>query len=176
MILETERLYLRKLTDDDFDNLCKILQDSEVMYAYEHAFSDEEVREWLARQQKRYESDGFGLWGVVLKESGEMIGQCGLTLQDYKDRKVVEVGYLFQKKYWNNGYAIESAKACRDYAFDILGIDEVYSIIRDNNLSSQKVAIKNGMEKRDIIVKHYYNMDMPHFIFSVRKNDLVKYI
>ena len=176
MILETERLYLRKLTDDDFDNLCKILQDSEVMYAYEHAFSDEEVREWLARQQKRYESDGFGLWAVILKDTEEVIGQCGLTLQDYRDKKVVEVGYLFQKRYWHKGYAIESARACRDYAFDTLGINEVYSIIRDNNLPSQKVAIKNGMEKRDIIVKHYYNMDMPHFIFSIKKDDLVKYL
>lgn len=168
-ILETERLYLRKLTDDDFENLCKILQDKNVMYAYEHAFSNEEVKEWLTRQQKRYVNDGFGLWGVILKENNEMIGQCGLTLQDYKDKKVIEIGYLFQKKFWHKGYAIESAKACKEYAFNILNIDEVFSIIRDNNFSSQKVAIKNGMEKRDLIIKHYYNMDMPHFVFSVRK-------
>lgn len=173
MILETKRLYLRELTDKDFDNLCKILQDSEVMYAYEHAFSDVEVKEWLARQQKRYRDDGFGLWAVILKESNEMIGQCGLTLQDYRDKKVVEIGYLFQKKYWHKGYAIESARACKEYAFNILKLDEVYSIIRDNNTASQKVAIRNGMEKRDTIIKHYYNMDMPHFIYSI-KNDLVK--
>ena len=96
-ILETERLYLRKLTDDNFENLCKILQDKDVMYAYEHAFSNEEVKEWLTRQQKGSVNDGFGLWGVILKENNEMIGQCGLTLQDYKDKKVVEIGYLFQK-------------------------------------------------------------------------------
>lgn len=173
MILETERLYLRELTDKDFDNLCKILQDSEVMYAYEHAFSDEEVKEWLARQQKRYRDNGFGLWAVILKESDKIIGQCGLTLQDYRDKKVVEIGYLFQKKYWHKGYAIESARACKEYAFNILKVDEVYSIIRDNNTASQKIAIKNGMEKRDTIIKHYYNMDMPHFIYSI-KNDLVK--
>jgi len=169
MVLETERLYLRELTAEDFHDLCKILQDSEVMYAYEHAFSDDEVKEWLARQQKRYVDDGFGLWAVILKESGEMIGQCGITLQDYRDKKVPEIGYLFQKKYWHQGYAIESAQACKNYAFEVLNIDEIYSIIRDNNLPSQKVAIKNGMEKRDIIIKHYYNTDMPHIIFSVKK-------
>ena len=54
MILETERTYLRKIEQSDFSALCKILQDKEVMYAYEHAFSCEEVQEWLDKQLKRY--------------------------------------------------------------------------------------------------------------------------
>ena len=80
MILETERLYLRELRREDRTALCGMLQDAEVMYAYEHAFSDEEVDQWLARQLERYERDGFGLWAVIEKKSGELIGQCGLTL------------------------------------------------------------------------------------------------
>ena len=81
MILETKRLYLREMTQDDYGSLCKILQDEEVMYAYEHAFSDEEVQEWLDKQLARYREYGFGLWAVILKETDEMIGQCGLTMQ-----------------------------------------------------------------------------------------------
>ena len=54
MILQTERLYLRQMTEQDLPDLRDILQDVEVMTAYEHAFSEEEVRDWLARQQQRY--------------------------------------------------------------------------------------------------------------------------
>ena len=65
MILETERTYLRKIEQSDFSALCKILQDKEVMYAYEHAFCCEEVQEWLDKQLKRYNEDGFGLWAIL---------------------------------------------------------------------------------------------------------------
>ena len=85
MILETERLILRKMDQNDYDALHKILADEETMYAYEGAFSDEEVQNWLDRQLERYVRDGHGLWAVVLKENGEMIGQCGLTIQPWKE-------------------------------------------------------------------------------------------
>ena len=97
MVLETKRLYLRKMNQGDYDALCRILQDPEVMYAYEHAFSDEEVQDWLDRQIRRYEKYGFGLWAVILKENEEMIGQCGLTMQDAGGREVVEAGYLSRR-------------------------------------------------------------------------------
>ena len=74
-IIETERLYMRELCREDFDSLCKILQDEKVMYAYEGAFTDEEVNVWLDRQLERYKKYGFGLWAVILKESEELIGQ-----------------------------------------------------------------------------------------------------
>ena len=64
MIFEIERLFARKLTKDDSENLCRILQDPEVMYAYEHDFSDAELNSWLERQLKRYVTNGFGLWAV----------------------------------------------------------------------------------------------------------------
>ena len=166
-ILETKRLVLREMEETDYEALCRMLQDPEVMYAYEHAFSDEEAWGWLHNQIRRYREEGFGLWAVILKESGEMIGQCGLTLQPYGEERVVEVGYLFQKAYWHQGYAIEAAMACRDYAFKTLKIPSVYSIIRDNNLASQRVAERNGMRRVDQIVKHYYSMDMPHWIYRV---------
>ena len=167
MILETERLYLRRLEQSDYSDLCKMLQDEEVMYAYEHAFSDEEVQEWLDRQLKRYEEYGFGLWAVILKETGELIGQCGLTMQDCKGKQVLEIGYLFQKDYWHKGYATEAAIACKQYAFETLKAKEVFSIIRDNNIPSQNVAKRNGMKVVDQFVKHYYGMDMPHLVFSI---------
>lgn len=168
MILETERLYLRRLEQTDFDALCKILKDAEVMYAYEHAFSDAEVHEWLDRQLGRYAEYGLGLWAVILKKNGELIGQCGITMQDWNGRQVPEIGYLFQKAFWHKGYATEAAVACRDYAFGTLGLKEIFSIIRDNNFASQRVAERGGMSVTGSLTKHYYGMDMPHLVYSVK--------
>lgn len=169
MILETQRLYLRRLEQSDFDSLCRILQDEQTMYAYEGAFSNSEVQEWLDRQLDRYNKYGFGLWAAVLKESGEMIGQCGLTMQPWKDKEVLEIGYLFCRSYWHNGYATEAARACKKYAFEVLNADEVCSIIRDTNTASQNVAIRNGMSVADKWTKHYRGVDMPHYRYVVRK-------
>lgn len=170
MILETKRLVLREMVPEDFDGLCRFLQDSSVMYAYEHAFSDEEVRQWLDRQQERYARDGFGLWSMIEKASGEMIGDCGLTIQDWCGQEVPEIGYHLRRDKWGQGFAAEAAIACKEYAFTALGFQEVYSIIRENNLPSQKVALRNGMCVVGCFTKHYYGVDMPHLVFSVRKN------
>ena len=169
MIFETERLYLRRLTKDDYDDLAKILQDEEVMYAYEGKFTDEETIEWLNRQLERYKEYEFGLWAVILKETHQMIGQCGITKQPWKDKIVLEIGYLFQKAYWHQGYATEAAQGCKKYAFEVLGVDEICSIIRDTNIPSQQVAIRNGMSIEDTWVKHYRGIDMPHYRYVVRK-------
>lgn len=169
MILETERLYLREMEQTDFEALCKILQDEDTMYAYEGVFSSDEVHEWLDRQITRYQKWGFGLWAVVLKETNEMIGQCGLTMQTWKENEVLEIGYLFERSYWHNGYAIESAKACKKYAFETVDAMEVCSIIRDTNIASQNVAIRNGMIRKDTWIKHYRGVDMPHYRYVVNR-------
>jgi len=172
MILETERLYLREMTKDDFPLLCKHLQDPEVMYAYEHAYSDAEVWEGIEKQFWRYNTYGFGVLAVIQKENDVLIGQCGLSMQPCEDTEVLEIGYIFQKAHWHNGYATEAAIACREYAFNVLDADEVFSLIRDSNLPSQNVAKRNGMSIRKTYVKHYYGIDMPHYVFSVRKNEI----
>jgi len=168
MILETQRLMLREMTPEDLPTLRRILQDEAVMYAYEGAFNEEETRRWLEGQLRRYREDGFGLWAVVLKETGAMIGQCGLTMQPVNDSRVLEIGYLFQKAYWHHGYATEAAIACREYAFNTLHAGEVYSIIRDTNTASQNVAKRNGMVCVGGFVKHYRGVDMPHDVYCVR--------
>ena len=91
-----------------------------------------------------------------------MIGQCGLTMQPWKEEEVLEIGYLFQRSCWHKGYAVEAARACKRYAFEILHADEVCSIIRDTNKNSQKVAVRNGMTKADSWTKYYRGVAMPH--------------
>ena len=166
-MLETERLYLREIKQSDLNSLSKILQDEETMYAYNGAFSDDETQQWLYKQIARYKKYGFGLWAVILKETDEMIGHCGLSMQLWNGEEVLEIGYLFQKDYWHKGYAIEAAKACKDYAFQKLKANEVCSIIRDTNKPSQNVALRNGMTIKDTWTKHYRGIDMPHYLYSI---------
>lgn len=170
-VLETERLLLREMTAADLPALSAILGDAPTMYAYEGAFTEAETREWLEKQLARYRMDGFGLWAAVLKESGEMIGQAGITWQQIEGERVPEIGYLFNRAFWHRGYAAEAAAACKRYAFDTLGFPEVYSIIRDTNIASINVALRNGMLLRKRFVKHYRGVDMPHFAFSARRDE-----
>ena len=169
MILETERLYLREMNQNDYGDLAEILQNPKVMYAYEHDFSDNDVQEWLDRQVERYQKYGFGLWAMILKNTGEMIGQAGLTIQPYKDKEVLEIGYLLKESFWHNGYASEAASGCKRYAFEQLNRDKVYSIIKSDNYASMKVAKSMGMKKEDELITQYYNGDMLHYLYSVYK-------
>lgn len=169
IIIETERLYLRRFTQHDRDGLAAMLKDPETMYAYEHGFSDNEVQAWLDKQLARYAQYGFGLWAAIEKATGRLIGQCGLTMQDADGEEMLEIGYIFNRAYWHMGYATEVASACKRYAFDTLNMDEVCSIIRDNNLPSQAVARRNGMVPVKTFVKHYYGIDMPHIVFSAKR-------
>ena len=153
IILQTQRLYLRELSSADFLALCRIMQDEKTMYAYEGAFSDKEVQDWLENQFRHYRKYGFGLWAVVLKETDIMIGQCGLSMQKWKENKLLEIGYLFEREYWHKGYASEAALACKKYAFETLNADEVCSIIRDTNTASQNVALRNGMKITDTWIR-----------------------
>lgn len=167
VIIETERLQLLEMTPDDIDALSAIIQDEAVMYAYNGAFDDDETAAWMQKQLQRYKDWNFGLWAVYLKQTGKMIGQCGITMQEYRTGLVPEIGYLFARDYWHKGYATEAAKACREYGFNTLHFDTIYSIIRDTNIPSQKVAIRNGMRHIDTIMKHFRGTDMPHLVYCV---------
>lgn len=169
VILETARLELREMVMSDMKSLAVILQDKEVMYAYNGAFNEEETTQWMQKQLQRYKDFGFGLWAVLKKDTHEMIGQCGITMQEYKDNFIPEIGYLFARKYWHNGYATEAAIACKEYGFQTLHFNALYSIIRDTNIPSQRVAVRNGMKPVDTIIKHYRGIEIPHVVYRVEK-------
>ena len=93
MQLTTSRLILREMTDADFDALYSVLADSDIMQHYPYTFDEARVRNWIVRNQERYRIFGFGLWAVCLKETGEMIGDCGLTMQVIHGQIRPEIGY-----------------------------------------------------------------------------------
>ncbi|WP_427868715.1 GNAT family N-acetyltransferase [Leucobacter luti] len=170
MRIPLTRLTLRELRQEDFPALCAIMQDPEAMHAYEGAFDDGMVREWLGRMIRGQEQDGYSLWAVMLTETGELIGQCGITCQPVGSAEVLEVGYLFNRAHWGHGYAGEAAAACVEFAFARLGAERVWAIIRDTNLASMNVAIRLGMTVRERIIKHYRGIDMPHLAFAVDRD------
>ena len=144
-ILETERLYLREMTMDDFEALYKVLADPSIMQHYPYAFDEERVRGWIERNIRRYSEDGFGLWAVCLKDSGEMIGDCGLTLQNIDGSMLPEIGYHIRADQQRKGYAKEAAAAVRDWAFRNTEYPALYSCCKYTNVGSFKTAESIGM-------------------------------
>lgn len=144
-IAETNRLYLRELTMEDFDDLLEILSDPESMIHYRAPFDEERVRRWIRWSIESYEKYDCGLWAVILKQSGECIGDCGITTQEIEGKIVKEIGYHIKKHYCGMGLATEAAIAARDYGFEKLGFERIISYMTPENLPSRRVAEKNGM-------------------------------
>ncbi|HEX9548091.1 MAG TPA: GNAT family N-acetyltransferase [Acidimicrobiales bacterium] len=147
-MLETERLTLRQMNMDDVNALAAVLGDPEAMRYYRAPFTRDKVEEWIQWSLKNYADFGYGLWAVVLKASQECIGDCGLTWQrvGYSEERQLEVGWHIRRDLWNRGLATEAGLACRDYARDVIRQPHLISIIDPDNLASQAVARKLGME------------------------------
>lgn len=148
MIMETERLRLRELTPEDLDALYAVLGDSDIMRHYPYTFDTARVENWTRRNQQRYGVFGFGLWAVCRKDTGELIGDCGITMQQIDRVILPEIGYHIRRDCQRQGYARETARACRDWIFEHTPFLEVYSYMKQDNLPSAAVARANGMEYR----------------------------
>jgi ribosomal-protein-alanine N-acetyltransferase len=163
VILETARLTIRELVPSDLDDFATILGDAETMRFYPHPYGLEETAQAIDRARRSYEDVGFGKWAMILKETGGFIGYCGLTIQDVDGERLVEVGYVLSSSHWRKGLATEAALACRDYAFDVLGVDRVIALVRVENEPSAGVARKLGMA----VWKKTVRAGLDHYVFSV---------
>ncbi len=152
MILETERLILREMTPDDEDALHAVFSDPETMRFYPRAFDREKTREWIAAMQQRTARDGIALWTMVLKETGEVIGDCGLVVQEVLGEREVEIGWHVRRDLWGRGYATEAAHACLQEGIATLGRTRFISLIAPGNIASRRVAEKIGMRvEREVV-------------------------
>ena len=147
MQIETERLFLREMTLQDFSSLYNILADSDIMLHYPYTFDEQRVNNWIRKNMERYRVFGFGLWAVCLKSTREMIGDCGLTLQNIDGTILPEIGYHVMKTHQRRGYAKEAARAVRDWTFEHTPFKEVYSYMKKTNLPSIATARANGMHQ-----------------------------
>lgn len=163
--LETERLILRKMSVKDFSVLSIMLQDREVMYAWEYIFTDEQVYAWIRRMNESYEKCGYAYFLAWDKQLCEVIGQIGLLREEIEGNEYIGIGYILCKKHWGKGYATEGAKACMEYAFRVLGASSVIADIRPENLSSRTVAERIGMKMAGEYNKMVNGKAMPHLIY-----------
>lgn len=178
MRLETERLLLRPLSPDDLDVLAGMSSDAEVMryLGAGRTLTLEETEGSLARMIRNFETDGFGQFGVVRKEDGELMGRCGFlvwdaeTLTPTNEEEAsgpteLEVGYALSRQHWGRGYATEAASAVRDHAFGPMGRSRLIAFIRPGNAASRLVALKLGMtHERDVTL-----MELPAQLFALGK-------
>lgn len=162
--LETARLILRPLTPEDVPALVPILGDAENMRWYPRAFTPAEIASGIERQIARYRT-GTGLLGMVLRETGELIGDCGPVWQEVAGASELEIGYHVHPSFQRQGFATEAARAVRDYAFDALGVDCVISMIRPQNVPSRRVAEKNGLAVDRVI----FWRDYDHCVYRLTK-------
>lgn len=149
MIIETDRLILREMTENDYDALYAVLADSDIMEHYPYTFDEKRVKGWINKNIERYRIFGFGLWAVCLKDSQEMIGDCGLTMQKIGEMIKPEIGYHIRKDHQRKGYAKEAATAVRDWTFQNTPFNVIYSYMKHTNLPSASTAISFGCHQVD---------------------------
>lgn len=165
MIIETNRLILRYMTMDDFDSLKEIISDQVNMKYYLKPYDDKGVLRWINWNLENYKTYGFGLFAVILKETGKMIGDCGVTMQVINHKIRPEIGYHFRLDCHNKGYATEAAIAVKKYIFDNTTFKELYTYTTKENLPSRRVAEKNGMT----LVEEYEDENESLVVYKISK-------
>lgn len=167
MTLETKRLVLRELIFDDLEALHKVLGDRDIMKYYPEPFDAARVKQWIERNLDRYKTFGFGLWAVCLKKSGELIGDCGLTMQNINGLIRPEIGYHVRADLQRQGYAKEAASAVRDWAFENTTFNAIYSYMPAANIPSGRTAMSYGCRKVD----EYFAGDIRTEVYAITRDE-----
>ncbi|WP_299160642.1 GNAT family N-acetyltransferase [uncultured Tenacibaculum sp.] len=142
-IIETERLILRELMISDAEPFFNLNANSEVMrYTGDQPFSSISDAELFLKNYTDYKKNGFGRWAVILKESNEFVGWCGLKLNE---EEFIDLGFRFFQKDWGKGYATEAAKASLKYGFKNLNLTNIIGRASIDNKASVRVLEKIGM-------------------------------
>lgn len=171
MIIETNRLILRQYTMDDFDALYRLLSDPITMEHYPKPYDKSGTMRWLNWSLDNYAKYGFGLWAIERKDTGEFIGDCGITLQIIDGEQLPEIGYHIYKDYWRKGYAKEAGLAVRDWAFENRDFPALYSYMKYTNVASYSTADSLGMEK----IKEYEDKeDKILYVYAITRETWLK--
>lgn len=162
---ESERLYFRKVLPSDFDTWLPFFYDPDSTKYWDGVPKDprQACKEQFERIFERYQKNLGGMNALILKENNDLVGFCGLLLQEVDGVQEWEIGYALLPLYRKQGFAVEAARKCKDYAFENRLAPSLISIIQIHNLPSQKVALNNGMQN----TKETVYKDNPVYIFRV---------
>ena len=155
IIIETKRLILREYAEDDFNALYALLSDPVTMQHYPKPYDENGTRRWLSWSLENYQKQGFGWWAMEIKETGEFIGDCGITMQNIDGETLPEMGYHIHRDYWRQGYGKEAAAAVRDWFFTHTEFDTVYAYMTTDNVASWATAASAGLRR----IKQYTDTD-----------------
>jgi RimJ/RimL family protein N-acetyltransferase len=164
-ILQTPRLLLREFTPQDADALAQVLSDPETMRYYPALYDRTGVEQWIQLNRQRYQEDGVSLWAMEFTKNSELIGDCGIVLQQVEGERLYEIGYHLRRDFWGQGLATEAAIACRDWAFTHLKTERLISLIRPENLLSRRVAERSGMT----VWKEINWRGLSHCVYSIER-------
>lgn len=144
IITETERLILREIEQGDAPAMFELNSDPEVVrYTGDGPFdSPAEAESFVRAYVAKNSGTGFGRWIIQLKETGEVLGWCGLKKQENGE---VDLGYRIYRRYWGKGYATEAAIASLEYGFKQKKLDKIIGVARVENIASIRVLEKCGM-------------------------------
>ena len=145
IVLETNRLLLREMSQTDINFVAQMLAHPEVMRYWPRCYSRQDAFEWIERQQARYARDGVGYWLAVNKETEQPVGQVGLMVVQVDGTEELGLGYMIHRPFWRMGYATEAAAGSKDYALAALGRTRVIALVRPENEPSRQVAQKLDM-------------------------------
>ena len=135
-----------------------------------YTFDEKRVRGWIDKNRERYQIFGFGLWAVCLKETGEMIGDCGLTMQLINGQIKPEIGYHIRADKQRKGYAKEAAIAVRDWTFNNTPFNIVYSYMKYTNEASAKTAMSYGCKQVDNFFDEVNGITK---VFAISRNEWI---
>lgn len=144
--IETARLLIRPMQSEDAEDLHEIYSDAETMQYLTSEIPRivDDTRAWMAPKIAQQERHGISLWSVVERESGKVIGDCGLQAED-ETLAEVELAFRFNRAYWGRGYALEACAACLDVAFDQLALQRVVAGTDRDNASGRRLLERLGM-------------------------------
>lgn len=148
-VLSTDRLCLRRWTAADLPPFSKMNQDPAVMQFFPRLLSPTDSAAMVQRINAFFDQTGYGLYAVDIKATGEFIGYTGFANPSFQSffTPCVEIGWRLKKDAWGQGYATEAARACLQYGFDSLRLEEVYSFTAVINQRSERVMQRIGMVK-----------------------------
>lgn len=160
--IETPRMRLRQFTPNDLDDLSCLYSEPDLMrYIGKGIRTKNETQAALFSIIKHYEH-GFGMWAVISKDDGKLIGRCGLCFLD--NTSEVELGYLLDKSYWRRGLATEASHASLKYGFEVVKLDRIVAIAKPENIASRRVMEKVGMKyEKDA---YFYNTNVVYYSIS----------
>lgn len=166
-MIETERLILRRMNENDAGALLDIFSDPVAMRYFGVTFDRPRMAEWVRGNLEHEKQHGFSLLTVILKDSGEIIGDCGLETDMIEGRTIVGIGFDFRRAYWGNGYATEAASAILKYAFIQFKFDSVAAWIDPANVPSSRVAERIGMALERFVTRG----GKKYALYSIKKED-----